>query len=91
MVDTANEAYAALGDGIKRIEDNEIGAILVQRRSLRATADLPVGKVIQKADLEALRPIPEDGLPPYKIDELVGKALTKSLVYGEHITMNHIG
>ena len=91
MVDTANEAYAALGDGIKRIEDNEIGAILVQRRSLRATADLPIGKVIERADLEALRPIPEDGLPPYKIDELVGKTLTKALVYGEHITMNHIG
>ncbi len=90
MVDTANEAYSALGDGIKRIEDNEIGSIVVQRRSLRATADLPAGKVIEKADLEPLRPIPADGLPPYKITELIGKTLTKPLVAGEHITMSHV-
>ncbi len=90
MVDIANEAYTALGDGIKRIEDNEIGAILVQRRSLRATADLPTGKVLEHADLEALRPIPEDGLPPYKIKELLGKTLKQPLVAGEHITMKHV-
>lgn len=90
MVDNANEVYYALGDGIKRIEENEKTSLIVQRRSLRATVDLPVGKIIEKQDLEALRPIPSDGFSPYQIDELIGKKLTQPLGKGEHITKNHI-
>lgn len=90
MVDNANQLYDALGDGVKRIEDNERNSIIVQQRCLRATRDLKAGETITKADLEALRPIPADGLQPYKITELVGKTLTKDLANGNHITLNHI-
>lgn len=90
MVDNANELYYALGDGIKRIEENEEKSLVVQRRSLRAVSDLEIGKVIEKSDLEALRPIPSDGFAPYQINELVGKTLTSHLAKGEHITKNHI-
>lgn len=89
MVYQAKEIYESLGDGIKRIEENEKKSIIVQRRSLRATKDLETGKTIQKEDLEALRPIPEDGIPPYEIENLIGKTLTKALNFGEHITLNH--
>jgi sialic acid synthase SpsE len=90
MVDNANEVYYALGDGIKRVEENEEKSLIVQRRSLRASIDLPIGQVIKKNDLEALRPIPADGFAPYQIEELIGKKLIKSLVKGEHITNKHI-
>jgi sialic acid synthase SpsE len=90
MVDNANQLYAAMGDGVKRIEANEQNSIIVQQRCLRATRDLKAGEIITKADLEALRPIPTDGLQPYKIKELVGKTLTKGLPKGNHITLNHI-
>jgi N-acetylneuraminate synthase len=90
MVDNANQLYAAMGDGIKRIEENERNSIIVQQRCLRATRDLKAGEMIAKTDLEALRPIPTDGLQPYKIDELIGKTLTKDLSNGNHITLNHI-
>jgi sialic acid synthase SpsE len=89
MVDNANEVYQALGDGIKRIEENEKDAVIVQQRSLRAAVDLPIGKVILAEDLEALRPIPKDGIQPYKLDEIVGSTLIKPLVKGEHITYSH--
>ncbi len=90
MVDNANELYYALGDGIKRIEENEEKSLIVQRRSLRATNDLQVGHIITLEDLEALRPIPADGFAPYRINELIGKVISKQLSKGEHITNNHI-
>jgi N-acetylneuraminate synthase len=89
MVDCANEVYYALGDGIKVVEDNEKESQIVQRRSLRATQNLPEGHIITKDDLEALRPIPSDGIAPYKINDLIGKKLTSPLNEGEHITQNH--
>ena len=90
MVDRANELYVAMGDGFKRIEDNEQEAIVVQQRSLRATDDLPEGLTISINHLEALRPIPADGIQPYRINELIGKTLSVPLKKGEHITLNHI-
>lgn len=90
MVDNANEVYYALGDGIKRIEDNEKKSLIVQRRSLRAVSDFEIGHLITMNDLEALRPIPEDGYSPYQIGELVGKELVYPIVKGEHITKKHI-
>jgi sialic acid synthase SpsE len=90
MVDNANEVYYALGDGVKRIEENEEKSLIVQRRSLRAVYDFPNGKVINKEDLEALRPIPSDGFAPFQINELIGKRLIKPILKGEHITNKHI-
>lgn len=90
MVDNANELYFALGDGFKKIEDNEKTSLIVQRRSLRAVSNLEKNHIINEEDLEALRPIPEDGIPPYKLNDLIGKPLKKSLNKGEHITYMHI-
>lgn len=90
MVDNANELYNALGDGIKRVEANEKDSIVVQQRSLRATRNLTAGTILKIEDLEALRPIPKDGLPPYKIKEIVGSTLSSNLKKGEHITLKHL-
>lgn len=90
MVDNANEVYYALGDGLKRIEENEKKSLIVQRRSLRAVSDFEIGHVITNKDLEALRPIPEDGFSPYQVVELLGKVLVTPIEKGEHITKKHI-
>lgn len=76
MVVCANECYVSLGDGVKRVETNELETVSLQRRALRFTADFPKGHIVQKEDLFPLRPIPVDGLPPYEIDDLLGKKLT---------------
>lgn len=89
MVERANELYSALGDGVKRVEENEKDSIIVQQRSLRAVKNLQVGECLQKEDLEALRPIPADGIQPFRIDEFIGKILIKPLEKGEHITEKH--
>lgn len=90
MVDRANEVYGALGDGIKRVESNEVDSLIVQRRSLRATRNITAGEVIEASDLTSLRPIPTDGIPPYKISEVIGKTTIRDIQQGEHITVNHL-
>jgi sialic acid synthase SpsE len=90
MVDRANEVYACLGDGVKRIEPNESDASVVQRRSLRAAKDLATGQVLTAGDVEALRPIPKDGIPPYELLALLGKPIKQAIKKGEHFTRNHI-
>lgn len=90
MVDRTRELELSLGDGIKRIEKNEEKTAIVQRRSLRAKRNINTGEIINKKNLESLRPIPNDGIPPYEINKLINKKIMKSLKKGEHITWKHI-
>jgi sialic acid synthase SpsE len=90
MVDRANEVYAALGDGIKRIEPNESDASVIQRRSLRVTKDFSPGHILSEGDLEALRPIPADGIPPHELNTILGKTVKNPIKKGEHVTYNHL-
>lgn len=90
MVDRSYELMKALGDGIKRVEENEKLSQVVQRRSIRVKRDMEVGEILKTEDLIVLRPIPEDGFPPYKINELLGKELKENIGLGEHITKRHI-
>jgi N-acetylneuraminate synthase len=90
MVDRSYEVYYALGDGIKRVEDNEKQSLVVQQRCLRATKKLAVGHVITKDDLEVLRPIPEGGIRPFEINKLINKTMINDLEQGKHITWKDI-
>lgn len=90
MVNRGNEVFFALGDGIKRLEENEKESIIVQRRSLRAVRSLKLGHIIEMADLEVLRPIPSDGFSPFEIDSVIGKMLIKEVKEGEHISKNNL-
>lgn len=86
MVDRSYELYYALGDGQKRVEENEKQSKIVQQRSLRASLALKQGHIITQSDIEALRPLPDNGIKPYEIDKLIGKKLASDLEAGEHFT-----
>jgi sialic acid synthase SpsE len=83
MVDRSRELEAALGDGIKRVEDNEAQTAVLQQRCLRATRALPAGHVLQASDLEALRPAPAGALRPYELPNAVGQTLAVALEAGD--------
>lgn len=83
MVERSRELEAALGNGIKRIEDNEIEPAIVQRRCLRAASNLSAGTILQKHHLIALRPAPELSIPPYDMDSILGKKIQIDLEEGE--------
>jgi N-acetylneuraminate synthase len=90
MVERTRELEIALGNGIKKIEDNEMQTAILQRRAIRFARDLPAGQLITKTDLEVLRPCPVDGLPPYRISDVLGKKLRRDAKKGEHLTTTSI-
>lgn len=86
MVDRTRELEAALGCGIKKVEDNEKQTIVLQRRAVRAVRDLPIGHTITEQDLCVLRPCPPGAVLPYEAGSLVGKRLRTPKKSGEHFS-----
>lgn len=83
MVDRTRELEYALGDGVKRVEDNEQETVVLQRRCLRFTRDLAAGAVIRADDLEPLRPAPLGSVPPSDLAQVVGSELVSDKVAGD--------
>lgn len=90
MVDRSRELEAALGDGVKRVESNEIDTVVIQRRSIRVVRDISEGEVLSANDLECLRPCPVDAINPMNIDQVIGKKVTKPLSKGDYISSNNL-
>jgi sialic acid synthase SpsE len=84
MVDRTRELENALGSEVKRVEENEKDTVLIQRRSIRAVADITAGTVLTRDHMIVLRPCPEDGLAPYHVNELIGRKLRHDIKAGEH-------
>ena len=76
MVDQTMLLYKALGDGEKKIEENEKDSSVVQRRAIYLTKDKKKGEVITKEDIFPLRPYKKGGYAPYLENEVIGKILT---------------
>jgi sialic acid synthase SpsE len=85
MVVRTRELEAALGAGVKKIEENELETSILQRRSIRVNQRLNKGHKITENDLIVLRPCPDDGIPPYKIGEIIGKTLIRDIEAGRHL------
>jgi len=79
MVDATRVLERTLGDGIKRIEENEVEARIVQRRAYRYAVNLAVGHLIVESDLIALRPCPPDGFTPFELGKIVGQKVNRNV------------
>lgn len=86
MVDRTRELEFALGTGIKKIEPNEEQTAVLQRRSIRLARDVKAGAVLEASDLEVLRPCPQDGIPPYRLTQVIGRRLRVEKSFGQHLT-----
>jgi sialic acid synthase SpsE len=78
---------ACLGDGVKRVMENETKTIIVQRRSICASGRLTKGRILERSDLVSLRPAPDGALAPRDVSKLIGKSLTRTIEKGENITV----
>jgi N-acetylneuraminate synthase len=65
--------------------ENERQTVVLQRRAVRVTRALSAGHVLTAGDVEPLRPAPEDGIFPYEIPRVLGRALRREVAQGEHI------
>lgn len=85
MVDRTRELEAALGDGVKRVEDNERETVVVQRRALHARRAIALGQTISDDDLVALRPCPAGAATPAERGAVVGRVAAQAIGEGEPI------
>ncbi len=83
MVEASRELEFALGDGIKRIEENEKQTVIIQRRCIRLKNDMKAGSIIKEADIEPLRPAPANSIEPYKVNDVIGKELVNAKNAGD--------
>jgi N-acetylneuraminate synthase len=79
MVTAVAEVYSALGDGVKRIEENEKQTAMIQRRGIYLRNSKKAGEILYKEDLEILRPYNEEGFLPDEAADIVGKECVKNL------------
>lgn len=85
MIKAARELEFSLGDGVKKVEDNEIETIIIQRRALRLKLDLKKGTILKKNHLESLRPCNKGDCSPMDLKKVIGKKIKVSLKAGTAI------
>jgi sialic acid synthase SpsE len=90
MVDRTREVEQALGDGFKRVQDNEVETVVVQRRSLHLARNLNAGDIIKDEDLQSLRPAPPECFSPYERSKIIGSRLRVSKTMGETLLRTDI-
>lgn len=78
----------ALGSSTKRVTPSEKKTVILQRRSLFASVDIPTGTTIKRDMIEILRPA--IGLLPKDIDSVMGKKARVNIKQYEVITKDKI-
>ncbi len=80
---------SALGDGVKRPLVTEEKPLQKMGKQLVAVRALQVGHVIGAGDI-AIKSPAEGGLPPYELDALVGRTLTRPLAPEQGVTFEDL-
>ncbi|MCI0590163.1 MAG: N-acetylneuraminate synthase family protein, partial [Gammaproteobacteria bacterium] len=83
MVRDLRRVDVALGNGIKRMYENEKVPLMKMGKKLVAARALPVGHRITTEDVAIKSPA--DGLPPYELTNVIGKVTKKALAEDDNI------
>ena len=65
------------GDGLKKPSESEMKNIVIARKSIHLSKDLPAGSIISEKDIIPLRP--GDGICSMNWEDIIGKRLNKNL------------
>jgi sialic acid synthase SpsE len=79
MIKESRRLEKALGNGVKKIEKNELESYFVQRRSVYSLKNLKKGQILNKNDLICLRPYIKNSISPDIIDKFYGKKIKKNI------------
>lgn len=88
LVRDLRRTKAAMGDGIKQPLECEEKPLLKMGKKVVAARDLPAGKKLTREDLTLKSP--SDGLPPYELDNLIGRVLNRPITEEENITFGDL-
>lgn len=84
MVRDLRRVRQALGDGAKKCYPSEGAAMFKMGKKLVASRDLPAGHILTEPDVAIKSP--GDGLPPYELSRVLGRALRKPLNADDNIS-----
>lgn len=90
MVDRTRELELALGQGVKRVEENEQDTVVVQRRCVRAARTLKPGVKLSREDVEVLRPAPREAVPADELDRVLGLTVAQPVEQGAMIRWDNL-
>lgn len=79
MVNAANELYNAMGDGVKKVEENEKDTVNVQRRAFYFSREMKKNDIIDEKCIFPLRPVYEGAVLPFDKDKIIGKRVNKNI------------
>jgi N-acetylneuraminate synthase/sialic acid synthase len=88
LVRDLQRARVALGDGVKRAYPEEASPLYKMGKKLVAARDLAPGHVLGRADVAIKSP--NDGLPPYDLDKVLGKALRRALAADDSLRLEDL-
>jgi N-acetylneuraminate synthase/sialic acid synthase len=84
LVRDLQRARIARGDGVKQTYDTEKAPLHKMAKKLVAARELPAGHVLTREDIAIKSP--SDGLPPYELENVVGKVVRRALHEDENIS-----
>jgi sialic acid synthase SpsE len=90
MVTRVRELEQALGDGVKRVQENEWETAILQRRCVHLARDMPALVPLSGADLACLRPAEPGALRPARLGELIGRSLARPMSRGEAVRLEDL-
>jgi N-acetylneuraminate synthase/sialic acid synthase len=88
MIRDLRRARVSLGDGTKRTLPAEASAILKMGKKLVASRAVPAGHTLTAQDVAIKSP--GDGLPPYHLDDILGRRTTRPLAVDDNILLEHL-
>jgi len=91
MVKNTRELEAALGSPDKKVAENELETVVIQRRCLRAAYDLKCGEIVSRDMLDVLRPATIGAIKPDEISYVIGTKLLSDLPKGKELRWTDIG
>jgi sialic acid synthase SpsE len=86
MVDRSRELEEALGTTVKRVEENELDTVVIQRRGIRAGHAIKAGSILGREDFTLLRPAPAHGLTANSVVSIIGMKVNRDIDVDEIIT-----
>ena len=81
-------ARIALGDGVKKTYDTERVPVYKMAKKLVMARAVPAGHVLTSEDLAIKSP--NDGLPPYEIDKVLGRVTLRPLGEDENVSLDDL-
>ena len=85
MIESSRKLEKALGNGRKKVENNELKTVVLQRRATRVVKNIYAGQRISLDDIEFQRPCPQDAITPNHAYRFIGKKIKRNVMAGDYL------